>query len=207
MKYMNPGLAFAAAALILAAAVEAQPPENPPVPTAGQAAPAKQDPTDSSNKNSGTAPMDTGASSLVEGDRTFLLNVAMADMTEIAASNKATASANPHVAKFARMMVADHTKNSEELKQLADSKHVQLPSDLDAQHSAAVAALPDAPGKDFDAAYVKAMVADHKEAVSLFDTEAKGGTDADVKGFAMTTLPTLKHHKRMAKKLAAKLHA
>jgi putative membrane protein len=56
-------------------------------------------------------------------------------------------------------------------------------------------------GADFDRAYSKAMVKDHKEAVALFKSEAASGKNADLKAFAQTTLPTLESHLKMAESL------
>ena len=42
------------------------------------------------------------------------------------------------------------------------------------------------------------MVADHKEDVAEFQKQAKSGGDADLKGFASKTLPTLQEHLTMA---------
>ena len=42
------------------------------------------------------------------------------------------------------------------------------------------------------------MVSDHKEDIKAFEKEAKNGSDADLKQFASTTLPTLNQHLSMA---------
>ena len=49
-------------------------------------------------------------------------------------------------------------------------------------------------GKDFDKAYVSAMVDDHKEDVKKFEEASKDGKDADIKTWAAEKLPTLNHH-------------
>nr|WP_246229545.1 DUF4142 domain-containing protein [Mucilaginibacter humi] len=49
-------------------------------------------------------------------------------------------------------------------------------------------------GADFDKAYVDKMVSDHKSTVDLFESESKNSKDADLKGFADKTLPTIKAH-------------
>ncbi len=45
------------------------------------------------------------------------------------------------------------------------------------------------------------MVADHQKAVALFTKESTNGKDPELKAFATKTLPTLKEHLEMAKKL------
>ena len=49
-------------------------------------------------------------------------------------------------------------------------------------------------GKDFDKAYVDAMLDGHKNAVKLFEDASQNCKDADLKAFATKTLPTLKMH-------------
>jgi hypothetical protein len=49
---------------------------------------------------------------------------------------------------------------------------------------------------------VKSQVSAHKDAVSLFDSESRHGTDADLKQFAGATLPTIKSHLDMVNNLA-----
>lgn len=59
-------------------------------------------------------------------------------------------------------------------------------------------------GAAFDSAYMTHTATAHKEAVSLFQREAKGGKDAETKAFAEKTLPTLLEHLKMAQSLSAK---
>jgi putative membrane protein len=49
------------------------------------------------------------------------------------------------------------------------------------------------------------MVEAHKQAVSLFQREAKSGKDSDARAWAEKTLPTLQEHLKMATELHAKL--
>ena len=47
------------------------------------------------------------------------------------------------------------------------------------------------------------MVSDHKEDIALFQKESQSGKDADIKGFAVKTLPTLRDHLKMAQSTQA----
>jgi putative membrane protein len=49
------------------------------------------------------------------------------------------------------------------------------------------------------------MVSDHEKDIAEFEMESTGGTDADIKGFATKTLPTLKTHLRLARAAAARV--
>src|SRR5215217_2215344 len=56
-------------------------------------------------------------------------------------------------------------------------------------------------GAEFDRAYSKMMLKDHNKDVSEFEKQSTRGTDADLKAFAATTLPTLQQHLQMARAL------
>jgi putative membrane protein len=56
-------------------------------------------------------------------------------------------------------------------------------------------------GKDFDRAYDQMQVAAHEDAVALFETYSKSGDNPDLKAWAAKTLPHLKEHLALAKKL------
>ena len=56
-------------------------------------------------------------------------------------------------------------------------------------------------GKDFDASYDQIQLKAHQDAVALFDTYAKAGDNAELKGWAFRTLPHLREHLSMAEKL------
>ena len=103
---------------------------------------------------------------------------------------------------FAEKMIADHTKVSDELKQLAASKKVDLPAEPSVKQKAELKLVSAADGDAFDARYAKAFgVKAHEETIKLFEEAAKDSKDADVKGWAAKTLPALKHHLEMAKAL------
>lgn len=128
-------------------------------------------------------------------DQTFMKKAAQGGMTEVKLGEIASSKGqHAGVKDFGKAMVADHGKANEELKALATKKAVQLPAGLDAKHQDKVDDLSKLSGAEFDKAYVKAMVDDHQKTVSLFEDAAKSAKDAEVKGFAEKTLPTLRKH-------------
>ncbi|HEY0724783.1 MAG TPA: DUF4142 domain-containing protein [Pyrinomonadaceae bacterium] len=56
-------------------------------------------------------------------------------------------------------------------------------------------------GTDFDQSYDQVQLKAHRDAVALFEAYAKGGDNAELKGWAGQTLPHLKEHLSMAEKL------
>jgi putative membrane protein len=151
--------------------------------------------TDSSK---GTSSIPTSVS---KDDAQFVVNTANAGMTEIQAGQLAQQQGmGKDVKAYGAMMVKDHTEAADKLKAVAASKNITLPANLapDAQND--LADLQKKQGKDFDKAYIDKMVDDHKKVISMFETEAKNGSDADIRGFADSTLHTLRHHLAEAQK-------
>src|SRR4051812_5940550 len=134
----------------------------------------------------------------------FATKVAMSDMTEIQAAELALArQPDADTKPFAERMVKDHRQTSQELKALVASGKVKvtLPTALDAEHQKKLDELKAKAGKDFDRAYDQMQVQAHEEAVALFEAYANGGDNAELKAWAAKTLPHLKEHLAMAKKL------
>lgn len=133
----------------------------------------------------------------------FFKAAASSGLFEVEAAKLAMARASdPKTKAFAGQMVTDHTKANEELLQLAAQKGVTVPTELMTRHKAMLDELKDEKtAKEFDEAYKRAMIASHKEAVTLFDEVAKDNKDAEVKAWAAKTLPKLQHHGGVAKEL------
>jgi putative membrane protein len=112
---------------------------------------------------------------------------------------------NAAVKNFGRRMVTDHTRAGNKLKMLAAKKHITLPAEMDAEGQETMKSLSALSGSAFDRAYMDMMVSDHEKDIAEFEMESTGGTDADIKGFATKTLPTLKTHLRLARASAARV--
>jgi putative membrane protein len=145
-----------------------------------------------------------GAIALAESnmpDSEFATKAAEGGMAEVKISklavNKASA---PEVKTFAQKMVSDHTKANMELKQLAAKKSLTLPAKIDDDHQKAYDKLASLTGEDFDKQYMKAMTDDHDDTVKLFKDEMNNGQDAELKQFALRTLPIIENHDNMAHK-------
>ncbi|MGZ3750159.1 MAG: DUF4142 domain-containing protein [Mucilaginibacter sp.] len=137
----------------------------------------------------------TGGIAVDKDDAKFVTTAANDGMAEVNAGKMAQEKASSaRIKSFAAMMVTDHSKAGDELAALAKTKNITLPAipNDDAQKMAADLAKKS--GKGFDKAYVDMMVDGHKKAVKLFEDAAKNCKDADLKAFAIKTLPTLKMH-------------
>ena len=100
------------------------------------------------------------------------------------------------------MMLADHTKTSNEIKAMIPTNmKAAVPTALDDASQKKLAKLRDAKPEDFSSEYDSMQVSAHKDAVSLFERYANGGDDPKLKDWAGKTLPALKHHLEMAQTL------
>jgi putative membrane protein len=114
---------------------------------------------------------------------------------------------NSEVKSFASRIIRDHSKANQQLSSLAASKGVELPSGKGLKNDAMYLKLKVLSGREFDKAYVNAMVEDHRKDVADFEKQIASAHDPDVKNFAAKTLPTLKEHLRMVERLQADLGA
>jgi putative membrane protein len=132
-------------------------------------------------------------------DETFMINTAKAGMAEVELGKLATQNASSEsVKKFGQKMVDDHSKGNDELKALAASKNVVLPSEVDAQDKSMKDKLAAMKGEAFDREYMTMMVAGHGKVADSFRTEAASGQDADLKAWVTKTLPTIEEHLKLA---------
>jgi putative membrane protein len=139
-------------------------------------------------------------------DSTFVTKAAQGGMAEVKLGHLDEEKAmSPDVKNFGQTMVHDHTKANDELKSIASSKGITLPSDIDSKDQATYDRLSKLSGAEFDRAYMKDMVSDHKTDISEFKREAERGADADLKAWAGKTLPTLEHHLQMAESIEPKV--
>jgi putative membrane protein len=159
--------------------------------------------------------------------REFISNMAIAGMAEVQLGKVASQhSQDPDVKAFGEMMVRDHTKANEELKQVASQAGVQLPAQLDDKHRELADRLTKLQGEEFDREYMKAMVDGHEkvadsllEQVGWIGTSTQAGSSAPaavgtsgsnsdetgVRQWAMKTLPVVQQHLQRAREIRAKV--
>lgn len=162
-------------------------------------------------KDSNTTKMDsTGADSssaakipatVSKADQDFAVNTAIAGMTEIQAGQLAQQKGTAKdVKEYAAMMIKDHTQAADKLKAIANQKNITLPATLTPEAQKNLDDLQKEDGKKFDKDYMAMMVSDHKKVIGAFEDESKNGSDADIRGFADSTLHTLHQHLDKAEK-------
>jgi putative membrane protein len=128
-------------------------------------------------------------------DAKFLVKVALINMEEVRLGELArNNSSNKDVKELGEMMVEDHKKAQDELVQLATKKSITLPTSMDANAEDDYNKLSNKSGTEFDKEYTKMMVSGHKDAIALFKSESTDASDADIRQWAGTMIPTLQKH-------------
>ncbi|HEX6223762.1 MAG TPA: DUF4142 domain-containing protein [Chryseolinea sp.] len=135
----------------------------------------------------------------LDDDTDFAVDAADGGMLEVQLGQLAlTKASSPKVKEFAQSMVDEHSKANEELKTLAQSKNITLPSTISEEKQKDYDKLAEKSGEEFDKAYSEFMVKDHKDDIDKFKKAAEKCEDADLKSWAAEKVPALEHHLSMA---------
>jgi putative membrane protein len=179
---------LAASTLLATAAAYAQStptpePATPATSTGAGSASATSAPTREAGPTAGMTP-------LQGQDATFVRKALEGDRAEIAQAQQALNSAERNDTKIAaRQLLDDHQRSTQELQQLATSKGWTLPAagPMESDQSRSNGAFDD---DRFMADQIRA----HRDAITLYRTEATSGTDPQLRQFARDQLPALEHH-------------
>ena len=146
----------------------------------------------------------SGVAKLSAADKKGIMDMALANMAEVETGKLALSKTqNAEVKTFAQQMVDDHGKALAEVRTLAQSKGVTLPTEPDAKHKAMAAKLAKLSGDAFDKEYMKqAGLADHKATHARLKSISKNAKDADVKAAAEKTMPTVEQHLKAAQQMS-----
>ena len=156
---------------------------------------------DSSSGHPATATISTDAES-----SSFLVKAADGGMAEVQLGQLALdRGMSDRVKSFGSMMVHDHSAVNDQVKTLASQRNVTLPASLGDKNQSLYNDLSKKTGKDFDKAYIDAMVKDHKEDIDEFKEASKDVKDNDVKTLIDNTLPKLNMHLDSAQVIQKKL--
>ena len=131
-------------------------------------------------------------------DKEFLKKASEINVAEIQAGELAQKKGtSSQVKMMGEHIVKDHKKAEEELQSLAKSKGVELKEDTTLGKKAEAAGLSKAEGEKFDKEFMEHQAKDHQAAIKLFETEAKKGSDPEVKAWAEKMIPGLQSHLAM----------
>jgi len=125
-------------------------------------------------------------------------NAAEAKMCKLAEKNAGDAKVKELATHFSK----DHAKMDEQLKEVAGKLGVTVLPEFDADIRGTLDGLGARKGAEFDQAFVTRMVQDHEKTVKLFEAQAKGTSDTNLKKFCNDNLPKLQEHLKEARKVA-----
>jgi len=134
----------------------------------------------------------------------YMAMAASGDLFEIQSSQLALqASANPAVRGFANMLIADHSRMSQQMMTVAQSAGLAPPpAALLPPHQVMLDQLRAAgTGASFDAAYQQVQIAAHQQALQLHQNYAAGGDVPALRTVASQAVPVITMHLQHAQSL------
>lgn len=130
-----------------------------------------------------------------EKDARFLVNAAEINLEEIRLGQLAQQKGGTaQVKELGKRMEVAHTKSLNDLKALAQSKMITIPTASTEKAQDGYNDLNEKSGNDFDKAYVDMMVDEHKDAIDAFENASTDSNDSDIKNWASVSLPELRTH-------------
>jgi putative membrane protein len=106
------------------------------------------------------------------------------------------------VKQFAQKMVDDHTQLGNQMKPIAQQLGVSEPKGPSKKDKELQAKLESLSGQQFDEAYIKAMVKDHKQDLREFKDEAQTTQDPNLKQAAQQGAGVISQHLQMIEQIA-----
>ena len=136
---------------------------------------------------------------------------------ELASQNAQSAD----VKAFGRMMVQDHTKSGEELKQIASKHNITAPADAGEDNREAIERLSKLKGAEFDREYMNMMVEDHEKTMDALEErldnqgdeqnpryspkQSENAIENELNQWAAKAAPTVRKHLERARQIDQKL--
>jgi putative membrane protein len=136
-------------------------------------------------------------------DKMFVKDALEGGMMEVQAGQLAVQKASrDDVKQFGQKMVDDHTKLGDNMKQVAQQMGVKVPEGPSKKQQAMLTKLQGLSGSQFDQAYIKMMVKDHKKDLSDFQMEAQNTTSPEVKSAATQGAGVIQQHLQMIEQIS-----
>lgn len=135
-------------------------------------------------------------------DQQFVDFAAQTDMVEANLGQLAqnVASSQP-VKDYAQMLVTDHTKDFNQLYDIAHQANLNRPNAIDAEHDKMIDPFQKLKGAAFDHRYIQEMITGHTKAIVVYKKESADAQNPALKSYAEQTLPVLQKHLDGAKAL------
>jgi putative membrane protein len=136
-------------------------------------------------------------------DKMFVKKALEGSMAEVKLGQLAVQkSSDPQVKQFGQRMVDDHSKMIEQMKPLAEQLGVKVPTEPSKKDQATLTKMEALSGADFDNAYIKDMVKDHKADDKDFKQEIANGQNPAVKDAAKQGDQVIESHLQEIQQIA-----
>jgi putative membrane protein len=173
----------------------------------GAAVPPGSQPTPGTQPGVVAPGMSDTASTQSMNDKAFVRDALQGGLAEVNLGQLAVQKGSSEdVKQFGQKMVDDHTKLGTAMSQVALQEGVKPPNGLSKKDKELIAKLQGLSGPQFDDAYIKAMVKDHKKDESAFKTEAEQAQDPAVRQIAQQGEPVIASHLQMIEQIAQAHH-
>jgi putative membrane protein len=150
--------------------------------------------------------MNNNGGSVSSAEQQFVTKASQSDRAEVELANLALQkSNNPDVKQFAQRMVDDHSKNQQQVDSLASQLSITAPGSIPAEAQHEKDRLSNMSGDQFDRAYARMMVQDHRKDVNEFKQEQQSAQNSQLRQYVDQTLPVLEQHLQMAEQLQSKV--
>ncbi len=150
-----------------------------------------------------TTTANTPAQKLSKADQSFLKEAVQGDLAEVQMGQLAQQKGQgDDVKEFGQMLQQDHGKHLNDAQQVAQQYGLTPPTEPSAEAKKMHEKLSKMSGAQFDKAFAKDAVADHKKDIAKYQKEAKG--KGPLAQFAEQTLPTLQKHLQTAQGIESK---
>lgn len=136
-------------------------------------------------------------------DHAFVRKAEEGGMAEVELGQLAQQKSNSQdVKQFGAKMVEDHTQLSNQMKPIAQQMGVKSPDGLSKSDQKLLTKLQGLSGTEFDQAYIKAMVKDHKKDLSEFQDAAQRTQNPQLKNVAEQGARVIDQHLKDIKEIA-----
>jgi len=136
-------------------------------------------------------------------DKAFVKKAMQGGMAEVDLGKLAAEKGSSEdVKQFGQQMVDDHSKLNEQMKPVAAQLGVSAPKEPSKKDQELKTKLQALSGQQFDEAYIKAMLKDHKKDHDEFSNEAQNAQDPNVKQVAQQGDQLIQQHLQHIEQIA-----
>jgi putative membrane protein len=135
------------------------------------------------------------SSKAAEKDAQFVVDVVASNYGEVKLAKLAQQkSSHNELKEVAKTLEADHSAVLDQLRSLASTKSITIPTEESGDAKDKLKELTDEKASEFDKEWCETLMDSHKTSISKFENAANDITDPDIKNFVNTVLPKLRTH-------------